>query len=107
MTTPPADTRDYMTDTEIIRHMRELGIPEKVARKRIRLLDKTPSAGFPPKNEFWGNRRSWPAVKAYLEASFRSRIADGAARSAAESRDRTRLPRRHHAEPRGGHLNDD
>ena len=60
------DTREtlYVTDAEIIRRM---GVPEKVARAAIHTLDRTLGSGFPPKKALWGNRRYWPAVKAYLD----------------------------------------
>lgn len=55
----------WVTDAEMIRR---LGVPEKIARERIRFLDVGASRnGFPQKNTFWGNRRYWPAVKAYFD----------------------------------------
>jgi hypothetical protein len=55
----------YVTDAELIRR---LGVPEKIARERIRVLDKDPRrTGFPQKQKFWGDRRYWPAVKAYFD----------------------------------------
>lgn len=54
----------WVTDAEMIRR---LGVPEKIARERIRVLDVDPRrTGFPQKNKFWGNRRWWPAVLAYF-----------------------------------------
>lgn len=63
----PPDTSDrlWVTDAELIRRM---GVPEKKARQAIRALDKEPrKSGFPQKNQLWGNRRYWPAIKAYLD----------------------------------------
>jgi hypothetical protein len=107
MTTEPDLERIYLTDTETIRRMVKLGIPEKRARETIKTLDEHPRSGFPPKNKLWGNRRSWVAVRAYLETSFGDKMVDGAARLATEHRDRTRPPRPHlTAVPRGGHDDD-
>lgn len=74
MTTPSPLTHDmgkperhetlWVTDAELIRRS---GIPEKVARRLIRELDRLPS-GFPKKDKLWGNRRYWPAVKDYFAA---------------------------------------
>lgn len=54
----------YVTDAEIIRRM---GVPEKIAREAIQALDKNRASGFPQKQALWGNRRYWPAVRAYLD----------------------------------------
>ena len=55
----------YITDAELIRRM---GVPEKVARETLRMLDRNPrQTGFPQKSKIWGDRRYWPAVKAYLD----------------------------------------
>lgn len=59
----PHDTL-YITDAELIRRM---GVPEKIARSRIRLLDDKKEPGWPQKSKLWGDRRYWPAVKAYLD----------------------------------------
>jgi hypothetical protein len=60
------DTRDtlYITDEELIRR---LGAPRKAARAALHMLDRDRSKGFPQKQALWGNRRYWPAVKAYFE----------------------------------------
>lgn len=68
MTQPAAETIDrerdklYLTDAELIRR---LGVPERTARAAIQELES--KAGFPRKRALWGNRRYWPAVKAYLD----------------------------------------
>ncbi len=54
----------YITDAELIRRM---GVPEKIAREAIRTLDRNAASGFPKKQPLWGDRRYWPAVKAYLD----------------------------------------
>ena len=54
----------YVTDAELIRRM---GVPEKIARAALHALDRDRASGFPPKKALWGNRRYWPAVKAYLD----------------------------------------
>lgn len=64
------DTREtlYITDAELIRRM---GVPEKIAREAIRALDKDRANGFPQKQKLWGDRRYWPAVKAWLDRNNR------------------------------------
>jgi hypothetical protein len=54
----------YITDAEIIRRM---GVPEKIGYANLRALDADRRSGFPKKSQFWGDRRYWPAVKAYLD----------------------------------------
>lgn len=55
----------YITDAELIRR---LGVPEKIARDAIKELDhQHRTTGFPQKVPLWGNRRYWPAVKAWLD----------------------------------------
>lgn len=60
------DVKDtlYITDEELIRR---LGAPRKAARAALHMLDRDRSRGFPQKQALWGNRRYWPAVKAYFE----------------------------------------
>ena len=67
MTDHPIDPHAtlYVTDAEMIRRM---GVPEKIARRRIRDLDaRHQTTGFPQKQKLWGDRRYWPAVKAYFD----------------------------------------
>lgn len=52
----------WVTDAELIRRS---GVPEKIARQAIEMLDKNPVSGFPKKDPLWGNRRFWPAVEMY------------------------------------------
>lgn len=54
----------YVTDAELIRR---LGVPEKLGRAVLHSLDRTRGSGFPPKQKLWGDRRYWPAVKAFLD----------------------------------------
>jgi hypothetical protein len=60
------DTREtlFVTDAEVIRRM---GVPEKLGYAALRSLDLDRSSGFPQKKKLWGDRRYWPAVKAYLD----------------------------------------
>jgi hypothetical protein len=61
------ETREtlWVTDAELIRRM---GVPEKIARAALHALDADPRrTGFPQKNKLWGDRRYWPAVRAYLD----------------------------------------
>jgi hypothetical protein len=64
--TADQDTREtlYVTDAELIRRM---GVPEKIARAALHALDRNKGSGFPQKKKLWGDRRYWPAVKAYLD----------------------------------------
>ena len=52
----------YLTDAELIRR---LGVPEKVLRPMLPLLEK--DYNFPKKSALFGGRRYWPAVKAWLD----------------------------------------
>lgn len=99
MTTPAPKTIErekdklWVTDAELIRAM---GVPEKKGRQMLAALDKNPRmSGFPQKEKFYADRRYMPAVRAYFDKASGLTIDAGAARSAAENRDRTRLPRRH------------
>jgi hypothetical protein len=74
--TDTADTLDrpdtlYITDAELIRRM---GVPEKTARMVIRALDADVKSGFPRKDKFFGGRRYWPAVRAYLDKRNRVNV---------------------------------
>lgn len=53
----------WVTDAELIRRA---GVPEKVARAAIQMLDRDPRSGFPRKQKLWGDRRYWPAVQDYF-----------------------------------------
>lgn len=76
MTMPAEDTLDretaklWVTDAELIRRM---GVPEKTARETIRLLDAK-NQGFPRKQKLWGDRRYWPAVKAYFDKLYGANV---------------------------------
>src|SRR5438105_1431480 len=91
MTTPSEKTlkrekgKLYITDAELIRR---LGCPMPIGRAAIRALDKDPRSRFPPKQKLFGDRRYWPAVRAYFDAI--NSIPMGAARLAPEHR--TPLP---------------
>lgn len=88
MTTPAPETIErekdklYVTDAELIRR---LGVPEKVARVALSVLDGNRSSGFPPKQKLWGDRRYWPAVRAWLDSNNGNMPID-AARLATENR---------------------
>jgi hypothetical protein len=79
MTEPSDETPEgerytlFVTDAELIRR---LGVPEKVARPAIHMLDDKKGTGFPKKNPLWGNRRYWPAVVAYFDATYGLRVID-------------------------------
>jgi len=61
----------WVTDAELIRRS---GVPEKIARATIQELDRNRLSGFPQKQKIWGNRRYWPAVKAYFERMNSSKM---------------------------------
>jgi hypothetical protein len=60
----------FVTDEELIK---KLGVPEKIARQALQALDAQ-RTGFPQKQKLWGDRRYWPAVRAYLDTTFGLRI---------------------------------
>ena len=70
MTAPSPDVLErekeklYVTDAELIRR---LGVPEKIARAALHQFDREKHRGFPQKQKLWGDRRYWPAVKAFLD----------------------------------------
>lgn len=68
----------WVTDAELIRRM---GVPEKTARETLRMLDAKPS-GFPRKQKLWGDRRYWPAVKAYFDNQYGPNVEAPSRRSA-------------------------
>lgn len=110
MTTPAAPTLErekdkrFVTDSEL---QRRLGVPERIFRRAIRMLDADPRSTFPKKQKLWGDRRWWPAVEKYLDKTGGILRID-ADRVAPENRDRTRLPRRSslRSHPAEGHPND-
>ena len=71
MSTPSAETIErekdklWVSDSEIIRR---IGVPEKKAREAIRMAEA--KAGFPKKQKMWGDRRYWPAVRAYFDQLY-------------------------------------
>lgn len=77
MSIPEPDTLErekdklWLTDAELIRRM---GVPEKVAYEALRMLDAQRS-GFPQKQKVWGDRRYWPAVRAYFDRQYGGTLA--------------------------------
>jgi hypothetical protein len=53
----------FVSDTEMLRR---IGISEKIGRVAVRELEKRQV--FPPKDPLFGNKRYWPAVRAFLDA---------------------------------------
>ena len=53
----------FVTDAELIQR---LGVPEELGRALLQDFDAKHPA-FPKKQELWGDRRYWPAVKAWLD----------------------------------------
>lgn len=70
MTLPSPETLErekdklYVTDAELIRIM---GIPTKMGKALLHVLDRERRHGFPPKLQTFGGRRYYPAVKAFLD----------------------------------------
>jgi hypothetical protein len=56
----------WLTDAELIRR---LGVPEKIARANLRMLDAQ-LGDFPRKQNLWGGRRYWPAVVSYFDHHY-------------------------------------
>lgn len=80
----------WVTDAEIIRR---LGAPRDVTRIAIQAFDRDPrKSGFPQKQELWGHRRYWPAVKDFFDDRYglKSRVSRRAANEQTEDRQRAR-----------------
>lgn len=69
--TPENDRTLWITDAELIRR---IGVPEKIARDAIRELDAQKALGFPQKSRVWGDRRYWPAVKAWFDQNHGAKV---------------------------------
>lgn len=76
MTTQAADTLErksdtlYVTDAEIVERM---GVPGRLGWALIREFnDKHPT--FPKKDKLFGDRRYWPAVRAWFDARNRLKM---------------------------------
>lgn len=61
----------WRTDAEIIE---ALGVPADVAATAIHALDQDSRTGFPKKHKLWGDRRYWPAVKAFFDHLYGPKI---------------------------------
>jgi hypothetical protein len=76
MTQPAAETLErekeklWVKDSELIRR---LGVPDKVGYETLRMLDSK-RTGFPQKQKLWGDRRYWPAVKAYFDRLYGAKV---------------------------------
>jgi hypothetical protein len=57
----------FVDDAELIRR---LGVAEKIARPAIYVLENRRDSGFPQKQVLWGNRRYWPAVRAWFDRQY-------------------------------------
>lgn len=74
---PPRETL-WVTDEELIRR---LGAPRKSARAALAMFDRDLSKGFPQKQELWGKKRYWPAVRAYFDQHYGIKINSSNGRS--------------------------
>jgi hypothetical protein len=61
----------FVTDAELLRR---LGVPEKRGYQTLAILDENPKSGFPQKDPLWADRRYYPAVVAYLDVYFQSKM---------------------------------
>ena len=79
MTMPAEETLEresgklWVTDAELIRR---LGAPEKITRENLRMLDNKPTSRNSRKQKLWGDRRYWPAVKAYFDQLHGIKVAN-------------------------------
>ena len=62
------DSGLFVEDSELLRR---LGIPEKIGYRALAKLDRDERSDFPQKSTFWGQRRYWPAVIDFLDATCR------------------------------------
>lgn len=96
MTTPAPETIEreqgklWVSDAEMIRR---LGVPEKIAREALRMLDRNLSSGFPRKQKLWGDRRYWPAIVAFFDQHYGPRGGSEQAIARLRSLDRKWAPR--------------
>lgn len=80
----------FVTDDELVRRM---NVPHRLGKAVLAELSRNPR--FPPKQRAFGDRRYYPAVKAYFDRENRVESGPGAARVAPERPViRTGLPRR-------------
>ena len=78
----------FISDIEMYRR---LGVNPRIGRVAVRALERS---GFPPKLPLWGNRRYWPAIRAFLDRHygaipynrFRHQSADGSVEAIDERR---------------------
>lgn len=74
----------FVTDAELIQR---LGVPEELGHALLQDFDaKHPT--FPKRQELWGDRRYWPAVKAWLDKTCGPGLAEPPARKNSRSRKR-------------------
>jgi hypothetical protein len=72
MTTPTPETLEnekdklWVTDAELIRR---LGVPEKIARTALRMLDRMDPT-FPKKQATFGDRRYWPGLRLWFDRRY-------------------------------------
>ena len=59
-----ADEGVFISDAEMYRR---LGVSPRIGRMAVLALERT---GFPPKLPLWGNRRYWPAIRAFLDRHY-------------------------------------
>jgi hypothetical protein len=58
----------FVEDSELLRR---LGIPEQIGYRALAKLDRDERSDFPQKNAFSRQRRYWPAVIDFLDATCR------------------------------------
>jgi hypothetical protein len=73
----------FVTDAELIRR---LGLPEEIAQPM--LAEAEEKHGLPGKRQIWGDRRYWPAVKAWLDRTCSAEPAEPRPRRSRRSKTR-------------------
>lgn len=61
----------WVTDKEMIAR---LGMPAREAKQLIHEFDRDPRQGFPQKQKLYGDRRYWPAIRAFFDALYQPKI---------------------------------
>lgn len=72
MTSPAAPAHEvepwFLTDSEIVREFQRRGLTLRDARMAVAALEKM--QGWPFRDPIFGNRRYWPACKAFLDKRY-------------------------------------
>jgi hypothetical protein len=66
----PAET-EWVTDEELIALS---GVPARIMWTNIKIWERSPAFGFPPKVPLYGDRRHWPSVKAFFQRDAEAKM---------------------------------